>query len=512
MVEALIRLLVSTDKPLGRLHSLYALQGLNALTPQHVRLGMADAHPRVQAHSIRMAEPFLKTDPQMIDELLQLSNHQNEHVRFQLAFTLGESSDPKAIDALARLTRSSGNSAEVLTALISSVRSNADQLVKWLLQDRAFLDQAHAGHVLSELVLVIGANPKPTVSLRLLEAVTSDNLPLTLQQRLLTSLGEGLARRGFSITQLLSDDACREALRQSMQRLFSRATQIAGDRKQSIASRTTGIRLLAFATWETAQASLLPFLSPQTAQQLQRATIASLAEQSSDEVAATLLRGWPRYSPQIRRDVVEGLLSQSQRLTVLLDAVDTGSVRAIDIEMDKRQILLKHPDKQIRSRCEQIFEDSQNTNRTQVVNAWQDALSLAGDAQHGLNVFKQKCSICHRVNDVGHQVAPDLASVRNKSANDLIISILDPNREAQPNFNTYTAETKDGRVFSGIIAAEDANSITLRRAEAKQDVVLRSNIEELISNGISLMPEGLEKELSRQDLANVIAFIKTIGQ
>ncbi len=116
------------------------------------------------------------------------------------------------------------------------------------------------------------------------------------------------------------------------------------------------------------------------------------------------------------------------------------------------------------------------------------------------------------MNDVGHQVAPDLASVRNKSANDLIISILDPNREAQPNFNTYTAETKDGRVFSGIIAAEDANSITLRRAEAKQDVVLRSNIEELISNGISLMPEGLEKELSRQDLANVIAFIQTIGQ
>jgi putative heme-binding domain-containing protein len=116
------------------------------------------------------------------------------------------------------------------------------------------------------------------------------------------------------------------------------------------------------------------------------------------------------------------------------------------------------------------------------------------------------------VDDVGHQVAPDLASVRNKSANDLLISILDPNREAQPNFNTYTAETKEGRIFSGIIAAEDANSITLRRAEARQDVVLRSNLEELISNGISLMPEGLEQEISRQDLANVIAFVKTIGK
>ena len=512
MVKALSNLLASTDKPLGRLHSLYALQGLNALTLQHVRLGLSDAHPRVQAHTIRMAEAFLEIDPQLIDELLKLSDDQNEHVRFQLAFTLGESLDPKAIQALARLSRSPGNSTEVRTALMSSVGSNADQLAASLLQDREFCDQQHAVNVLSELALVIGANPEPSVSLRLLEAVASDNLPLTLQQRLLTALGEGLARRGFSIAQLLNDDACPEALGQSMPRLFMKATQIAGDEKQSIELRATGIRILAFATWKTAEESLLPLLSPQTPQQLQRATIASVAEQSSNDVAKTLLKGWRGYSPQIRREVVEGLLSQSGRLAVLLDAVDAGSVRAMDIEVDKRQMLMKHPDKQLRSRCEQIFEDSQNTNRTQVVNAWQDALSLDGDADLGFDVFKKRCSICHQVGDLGHKVAPDLASVKNKSATDLLIAILDPNREAQPNFNTYTAETKEGRIFSGIIAAEDANSITLRRAEAKQDVVLRSNIEEMTSNGISLMPEGLEKEISRQDLANVIAFVKTIGK
>jgi putative membrane-bound dehydrogenase-like protein len=512
MVKALNRLLASTDKPLGRLHSLYALQGLNALTLQHVRLGLADEHPRVQAHAIRMAEVFLEADPQLIDELLKLSDDQNEHVRFQLAFTLGESTDRKAIEALARLSRSPNNSAEVRTALMSSVGSNADQLAVSLLQDREFRGQGHAGNVLSELALVVGANPEPSVSLRLLEAVASDDLPLTLQQRLLTALGEGLARRGFSIAQLLNVDACPEALRQSMARLFIKAMQIAGDEKQSLESRETGIRFLAFATWETAEESLLPFLLPQIPQQLQRATIASLAEQSSNDVAATLLEGWRGYSPQIRRDVVEGLLSQSGRLTVLLDAVETGAVRAMDIEVDKRQMLVKHPDKRIRSRCEQIFKDSQNTNRTKVVDAWQDALNLEGDSNLGLEVFKKKCSICHQVGEIGHKVAPDLASVKNKSAADLLIAILDPNREAQPNFNTYTAETKEGRIFSGIIAAESANSITLRRAEAKQDVVLRSNIEGMISNGISLMPEGLEKEISRQDLANVIAFVKTIGK
>ncbi len=70
--------------------------------------------------------------------------------------------------------------------------------------------------------------------------------------------------------------------------------------------------------------------------------------------------------------------------------------------------------------------------------------------------------------------------------------------------------TEQGRSFNGIIAAETANSITLKRAEAKQDVVLRSNIEELIASGVSLMPEGLEKDLKPQDLADVIAFVKSI--
>ena len=109
-------------------------------------------------------------------------------------------------------------------------------------------------------------------------------------------------------------------------------------------------------------------------------------------------------------------------------------------------------------------------------------------------------------------MAPDLASTKNKSAADLLIAILDPNREAQPNYNTYSVRTQDGKIFTGVIAAESANSITLRRAEGKDEVILRTNIEQLVANGISLMPEGLEKDVSRQDLADVIAFVKSIGQ
>ena len=191
-------------------------------------------------------------------------------------------------------------------------------------------------------------------------------------------------------------------------------------------------------------------------------------------------------------------------------AVAAEVVRVGDIERDKKQLLLNHPHQEIKSRSIELFGGVSNQARAKVVEQYQDILELAGNADRGLDVFKKNCSVCHQVGNIGHRVAPDLVSVQNKSEGDLLIAILDPNREAQPNFNTYTILTDGGRSYNGIISAETANSITLKRAEAKEDVILRSNIEELISTGVSLMPEGLEKDLSRQDLADVIVFVKSI--
>jgi len=135
-------------------------------------------------------------------------------------------------------------------------------------------------------------------------------------------------------------------------------------------------------------------------------------------------------------------------------------------------------------------------------------LSLEADVARGHAVYRKICFQCHRAGSEGHAVGPDLVSVQNKSPDDLLIAILDPNREAQPIYTTYTAATLQGQVYTGIIAAETAASLTLRRAEAKEDTVQRDQLDELLSNGVSLMPEGVEKDLSPQQIADVIAFIK----
>jgi len=510
VVPAVEKLLKSTQEPLGRLHALYTLSGLDALNASHIRLALQDDHPRVRAHAIKLSEKFLNESPVLLDDLLKLSDDESEFVRFQLAFSLGESDAQRAIEGLARLAKRADNSYEVRMALLSSLGKTADRVAETLLSDAAFLAQSHAGDILSQMALIVGANPDPTVSLRLLSAATSADCPPAIQRVVLTGLGQGLSRRETSVAALLASKATSDEVRAQVAKLFERAANLAIDEDTPIAERDIAVQLLAFADFQTASTSLPELLTPQTPQSLQRSAVRALAQQDTVEVVSSLLEGWDTFGPQIRRDVVDAVLSRPVRILSLLDAVESENIKPRDIERDKKQLLLSHPNKNIQSRSRKLFGSETNQARGKVVQDFQTVLNLEGDLTRGLEVFKKNCSVCHQVGEVGHRVAPDLISVKNKSVGDLLIAILDPNREAQPNFNTYTVLTDGGRSYNGIIASETASSITLRRAEAKEDVILRSQIDELISTGVSLMPEGLEKDLSQQDVADVIAFIKSI--
>ncbi|HWB01071.1 MAG TPA: hypothetical protein VG713_21415, partial [Pirellulales bacterium] len=117
---------------------------------------------------------------------------------------------------------------------------------------------------------------------------------------------------------------------------------------------------------------------------------------------------------------------------------------------------------------------------------------------------KKRCTTCHKVGDVGHAVGPDLLALRDRSAQSLLIAMLDPNRAVETKFVNYLAITTDGLSHNGMLVGESAAGIALLGPEGKQVNLPRTAIEELQSTGKSLMPEGLEKDLSNQDLADLI--------
>ena len=91
-----------------------------------------------------------------------------------------------------------------------------------------------------------------------------------------------------------------------------------------------------------------------------------------------------------------------------------------------------------------------------------------------------------------------------------MLNVLDPNREVNPLYVNYIAQLADGRSLTGMIADETATSVTLRRGENASDTVSRADLEELVSTGQSIMPEGLEKQLDHQAMADLLAFLDAL--
>jgi putative heme-binding domain-containing protein len=105
-------------------------------------------------------------------------------------------------------------------------------------------------------------------------------------------------------------------------------------------------------------------------------------------------------------------------------------------------------------------------------------------------------------------VGPDLSVITRKSDEMLLSDVLDPSNQITVGFNNYTVITDDGRIFTGVLAAETATSVTLRREQSAEDTILRKDIEELVASPVSLMPDNIEKEITPQDLVDVIAYLR----
>jgi putative heme-binding domain-containing protein len=126
-------------------------------------------------------------------------------------------------------------------------------------------------------------------------------------------------------------------------------------------------------------------------------------------------------------------------------------------------------------------------------------------------VFDKNCAQCHAFRSHGNAVGPNLGEFAGKSVADFVTAILDPNAAINPNYVAYNVETKDGRSLSGVVRGETASGLTLVQGGGAQETILRSDLQEIRASQLSLMPEGLEQAMSPQDVADLIAWIKSAG-
>jgi putative heme-binding domain-containing protein len=98
--------------------------------------------------------------------------------------------------------------------------------------------------------------------------------------------------------------------------------------------------------------------------------------------------------------------------------------------------------------------------------------------------------------------------MRNQPKESILFHIVVPEAEVAPAFAPYLVEMKDGRALSGVLSSETATSLTLRMPLGAEETILRANTTRVEAMAGSLMPAGLEAAMSRQDLADLLGYLK----
>jgi len=502
-VPALEKLATNSPRAPARLHALCVLDGLDRLRSELVRKALSDTHPGVRRHAVRLAEKHL-ADTALASVIPGLVKDADAQVRLQLAFTLGEWRDARAGATLASLLLAHADDAYLTAAVLSSVRAeNLADVLAGVFRDRSKAPPERAVRAVLETAVALGDRK---VLPRLLREVTTphDGRFAAWQMAALSGLLEALNRRGQSLDRVADEPA-----RGQIARMLDAARLIASDARAAENKRLAALSLLGGDPKQRdADLKLLrELLVPRNSTALQTAAAAALGRIADDRVPTLLTADWSAHSPSLKRQILDLLLSRAAWQRQLLDLIDKKIIPAGHVDASRRQRLLAHRNEKIRARAAKIFAGAVSPDRRKVLDAYKEATTHPGDGRRGKAVFAKSCAACHRLEDVGHAVGPDLQAVPNKSPLYLLTEILDPNRNVDTRYVAYTAVTRAGRTFTGILASESATSITLRSQEGKEQVLLRSELDELQSTSKSLMPEGLEKELSKQDVADLIAYL-----
>ncbi|MBL9134315.1 MAG: HEAT repeat domain-containing protein [Verrucomicrobiales bacterium] len=476
---------------------------LGGLTDETLRRALNHSDPAIRQIAVTLSEPRLPSTPALVETVLARADDPDPHVRFQTALSLGEIQDPRTLPALARIANRQAWDRWTRSAILSSLGHRE--------QTAPFVAELARNPDPNEGVLILVAE---LGRLTALQAGQESPLAPVMQNQASAQASAGLA---FQIAFLsgiaeVARDAARLAMPASTATtasLLEAARSRASNSQLSLPLRRQALRLLAFDRSIDTERVLKKLLVVSEPADIQTSAAHSLLLGGSADTAAELVTdsAWESHSPALRLTLIQTLAGRPELAAVLLDAIERGTLSTGLLTAPQKEALRKSKDAVLRSRAERLVS-SVPGDRLQAFESAKASLQLSPHAQNGKTVFDRACASCHRFNQRGIPVGPDLFGIRQQPKETILYHIIIPEAEIAPNFVNYECELKDGRSLAGLLASESAASVTLRMAQGQEEILPRQHILRLSASRLSLMPQELEKSLALQDLADLLAYLR----
>ena len=500
-VPLLEKLVSESPSPVAKLHALGSLDGLGALSEAIVTKAMADGNEQVRERGLKLVEHFtLNSFPNtpIWKVVKRMAGDPDLHVRFQAALTAGQFMDGDKTVPLLEIIRRDAGDPWISAAVLSAPPDVTGPLFSELSRDGKFSASPAGRDFLRKLVQVIGAKNDAKET-----AVTLSQLAQgEVSASMIRAFAEGLKRAGYSIAKVDGD--------KKLAAIFSKAADTVRDAKVSEIARIEAINLVSLDEPKRALPALLECLEKSQPEAVQSAGIVALGQLSGKDVTDAIIAHWADLQRKARTAAFAVMLARSERAVALLQAIGAKRIAAGELAASDTQALFKHKDKPVAALADKVLAELKPPSRESVLAKFKSASEIKGDVARGREIYAQRCVACHRAEDKGTQLGPDLITVKTKGRDGILTAIVDPNKEVAPQFIAYTVETKDGQSLTGFITKDDASGLTLKMIGGAEQTIPRNQIKGSSSSGLSLMPEGIEAGMDVQSMADLLTFIEEL--
>ena len=412
----------------------------------------------------RMALKESEKFPELFREVSELCTDPNFKVRLQVAYTLGEFEHDLAGEALASIAKKDGSDVFMAAAILSSAIPHYRKLVR----------AQNLSPLITEGLLKMHErfpNLAEELSISVLNSKSNES-----KWRLLTHASPKIQNRARSAALILATDENKPDL-----------------------ERVEAMALLG--KEDVDQLTIL--LKSSSSIEIQTAVIDQLSKTNSFE---KILESWPGFEPLIKHSAEMAFLSKDDGTKILIKGLQSEKINTVELSSSCIEGLKNHRNEKIRKQTNEIFSKSNSINKKLVYSKFKPSLSINGDYEKGKMHFLARCSTCHRLDDVGRDVGPNLKALSDKSRQSLFDAILNPSSSIEPQYLAYNIEHKGENIF-GLIQSETSNSLIVKLLDGTTRVVKRDEITNLQGTGKSIMPDGLEAGLSVEDFADLLGFL-----
>lgn len=515
-VPALKKIAVESVFPESRARAVWLLNSLGSLDLITLKKVLADKEAGVREQAVLLAGNMSQKHPELVQSIVAASNDAAIRVRYNSTLVLGSMEGPLVVKALAKSASRDGADKWFRAAVLSGIEKRMPEFLA------AFRDQKNAepvafASVMKDLGRLFGNGASAEACRVLLQEVLVSNADPEWRIATMLGLAEGISGRskefGTSpkglLYAILGNNASGSDI-SSLDNFVNRALDIAGKQTESTRLRISATALLGYTDFERSHSALQKMMVPSTPPELLLEAISSFTRLDDPRGAAILLekKAWSAYTPRIKSAVVAAVVSKPSFINELFLAIEKGTISGAELSSADRMRLISDKNVQISDRAKILFKELEGGDRMTVYQEYKKALTAQVDAKMGKAVFQKACSACHTYQNVGGKVGPDLTGVKNQPADALLLHILVPNYEVLPAYQSISISTNDGRSFSGWLVSENENSLTLRTTFGTDESILRRNISSLSNSGLSLMPDGLEQSISKDEMAKLIAYLK----